>query len=600
VKSLLRPLDFQVLIRNQWIIVCSLVGLVALVTTIVDVATGRFGSGTTAQTQNSNQAQNQASPRQIANPKNGRQWVLDSSGGRDSDAKDFLQIVNGIQDGDTIQVRPGSYNGPLALAKSVTITGLSDKNTGARPSIRYSGGTGCQITGAQVMLENLDFSETSQGNSVLLIAQLQSVTQIKKCNFVSRGSDCLVAVDTAHLVAEDCTFQTLSQGFGCYVKGTAKATIERCTFQANRGCVDCIESGSLVINDCKFENNHSDAQESFLVRLTSTGSAEMNGCSFTDNTIPVISQQGSMSLTNCRFERNRAGGYWRFILGAGGSTSVTLTGCQFLSNDYAVVAAHGAIMQVEGCRFERGGQIPKDNSPQNDANLLAMHNNTQVTIRNTTFADVQFAGVLVADQAQAILQDTTIQGGQYGIDLGVTEQNLQYGGVARLQNVTFSGQTGQAVRLTRASRLQMYNCHVSADAWNGSIFVDTGSGLEMTNCELQGGKGNGLEAVASSSEVHAEQCQFLGFQGFGVLARNRAKIVLSGCTLQQNDVGAQAGGADEASEGGVVTLENCTIRSNRTYGVSAVHGGYVALNATTFSDQPKQTFNDPSSSVRLR
>ena len=100
--------DFRVLIKNQWIIVCSLVGLVALCTTMVDVFTSKFSSSSSTQTANNNQTTNnnqtgnQVTPQQqaVSKPKHGRQWVLDSTGAGDSDAKDFVQIVNSLQDGE--------------------------------------------------------------------------------------------------------------------------------------------------------------------------------------------------------------------------------------------------------------------------------------------------------------------------------------------------------------------------------------------------------------------------------------------------------------------------------------------------------------------
>ncbi|MFZ0505726.1 MAG: hypothetical protein WAM44_18540, partial [Chthoniobacterales bacterium] len=208
----MRGLDFRLLIKNQWVIVCSLVGLVALCTTVVDMFTGKFVSSTSTQTTSSTQTTNNnqtttnnqvtSQSQVLSNPKHGRQWVLDSTGAADSDAKDFAQIVNSLQDGDTVQVKPGSYNGPLALAKSVVITGDTDQKTGVRASIHYSG-TGCVITGGQVTLQNLDFGETSEGGSVLISAISQSVVQIKNCNFVSRGSNCIALSDNAQLTLQD-------------------------------------------------------------------------------------------------------------------------------------------------------------------------------------------------------------------------------------------------------------------------------------------------------------------------------------------------------------------------------------------------------------
>lgn len=249
---------------------------------------------------------------------------------------------------------------------------------------------------------------------------------------------------------------------------------------------------------------------------------------------------------------------------------------------------------MDGCKFQGCGQIPRSgDAAANYANLLIMGQGSVATVTNTTFTDVQFAGVLVADQAHATLKDITIQGGQYGIDLGVTAANLSKGGSADLENVTLSGQTGQAARLTRASYLKLFNCHVDGEAWDSSIYVDTGSILELAGSDFKAGKGNGLEVVGSNSQARGQQCQFLSFQGTGVVGRNSAKIGLTGCTLEQNDIGAQA------IESAMVTLENCTVGSNRTYGVSALNAGYISLANTTFTNQPNQTNKDGFSTVRI-
>jgi Right handed beta helix region len=595
-----RGLDFRVLIKNQWVIVCSLVGLVALCTTMVDVFSGKFGSSTGTQTTTNNQStnNNQVTPQQqaVSKPKHGRQWVVDSTGAGDADAKDFAQIVNSLQDGDTVQVKAGSYNGPLALAKSVVITGDTDQKTGARASIRYSG-TGCVITGGQVTLQNLDVSETSEGGSVLISAVSQSVVQVKNCNLLSRGSNCIAMSENGQLTLQDSSLGTGSKGTACTVKGYAKATIERCSFEENLRCVDCLEQGSVAINDCKFQNNISDSDKASLVYFGSTGSAQFSRCTFTENTAVITDAQGIMTLTNCHFEKNREG-YWKYTVASTSwqntSGKLTLSACEFVSNPRAVLVSNGGQLTMDGCKFQGCGQIPNGgDAAANYANLLVMGQGSIAEVTNTTFSDVQFAGVLVADQAHATLKDITIQGGQYGIDLGVSATNLPKGGSVELENATLSGQTGQAARLTRASYLKLFKCHVDGEAWDSSIYVDTDSILEMAGCDVKGGKGNGLEAVGSNSQARAEQCQFLSFQGTGVVGRNAAKIALTGCTLEQNDIGAQA------IESAMVTVENSTIGSNRTYGVSALNAGYVSLANTTFTDQPTQSNKDGFSTVRV-
>jgi Right handed beta helix region len=480
-------LDFRALIKNQWVIVCSLVGLVALCTTMVDLFTGKFGSRTSTetannQTTNNNQTGNQVTPQQqaVSKPKHGRQWVLDSTGAGDADAKDFAPIVNSLQDGDTIQVKAGSYNGPLALAKSVVITGDTDQKTGARASIHYSG-TGCVITGGQVTLQNLDVSETSEGGSVLISAVSQSVVQIKNCNLLSLGSNNVAMSENTQLTLQDSSLRTGNKGTACIVKGYAKATIERCSFEENLRCVDCVEQGSVAINDCKFQNNISDSDKASLIYFGSTGSAQLNRCTFTENTVTITDAQGIMTLSNCRFERNREGRY-KYTVGAGTSGQntygkLTLSACEFVSDPTAVWVSNGGQLTMDGCKFQGCGQIPRSgDAPANYANLLIMGQGSVATVTNTTFTDVQFAGVLVADQAHATLKDITIQGGQYGIDLGVSATNLPKGGSADLENVTLSGQTGQAARLLseavqlsrrRRSLGQLNLCRYRVDPRNG-------------------------------------------------------------------------------------------------------------------------------------
>jgi hypothetical protein len=354
----------------------------------------------------------------------------------------------------------------------------------------------------------------------------------------------------------------------------------------------------VAINDCKFQNNISDSDKASLIYFGSTGSAQLNRCTFTENTVTITDAQGIMTLTNCRFEKNREGRY-KYTVGSGTSGQnaygkLTLSACEFVSNPTAVWVSNGGQLTMEGCKFQGCGQIPRSgDAAANYANLLIMGQGSVATVTNTTFTDVQFAGVLVADQAHATLKDITIQGGQYGIDLGVTATNLSKGGSADLENVTLSGQTGQAARLTRASYLKLFNCHVDGEAWDSSIYVDTGSILELAGSDFKAGKGNGLEVVGSNSQARGQQCQFLSFQGTGVVGRNNAKIGLTGCTLEQNDIGAQA------IESAMVTLENCTVGSNRTYGVSALNAGYISLANTTFTNQPNQTNKDGFSTVRI-
>jgi parallel beta-helix repeat protein len=575
-----KAIDFRAVIKNQWVFLLSLVALVSFFTAVIDLFTGRFG-GTSAQ--------------RAADSAGKRIWVLDATGGRGSDGKDFSEIINNVAEGDTIQLKPGVYNGPSVVARSIRLVGKT-ASSGERASIHYTAGLGMTVTAAQINVENIEFTQTSAGQSGIIVVSSQTIAQINKCAFLTRGSYCISGQGSARIVAQDSKFQSFNQGTGFFIKENANGTLERCTFEENQEGVHSEGASYLTLNDCTFQKN-TITKVGSCVFVLSSGNAQVNGCHFSDNenAAPVQVSQSDVTLSNCTFARN-GGNEVGFAILAHSGAVLHISNCTFTENKRPVVIKDGSRLFLENCKLDKCGEISKSVS---GSNLLIEDKNSQATIKNAEFSDIQYAGVLVADEAQLTMQDSTVNGGQYGVDLGTTKEKGLVGGTANLQNVAVTGQVGQIVRVTRGSKLTMVNCKLnSADAYYSAIYLDSGANIEMSGCEVQGGKKNGLEAVGVGTQVVAKNCKFFSFQNTGVLTRRNARSTLDSCALEQNDIGAEVGDGTDPHDNATLTLQNCTVSSNRTFGVSAVQRSVLVLSAITYNDQITQIHKDPSAAVR--
>ena len=576
----MKAIDFRALIKNQWVLVLSLVALVSFFTTVIDIFTGRLG-GSSAQKRVDSAGK--------------RTWMLDAGGGRGTDGKEFSEIINNVGEGDTIELKPGVYNGPSVIARSIHIVGQS-ASSGERASIHYTAGLGMTVTAAQINVDNVEFTQTSAGQSGIIVLSGQTIAQINKCSFLTRGSYCIFGQGSARVVVQDSKFQSFNQGTGFFIKESVNGTLERCTFEENQEGGHSEGASNLTLNDCTFQKN-TPTKAGACVFILSSGNAQINGCHFSDNenAAPIQIGQSDVTVNNCIFERN-SGSELGFAIQAHNAATLHMSNCTFTEDKRPVVIKDGSRLFMESCRFDKCGESSKSIA---GANLLIEDKNSQATIKKTEFSDVQYAGVLVADEAQLTMQDSTVSGGQYGIDLGTTKEKGLVGGSATLQNVTITGAIGQMVRATRSSKLTMVNCKLnSADAYYSAIYLDSGANIDMSGCEVQGGKRHGLEAVGTNTQVSAKNCKFFNFQNAGVLARRNARATLDSCTLEQNDIGAEVGDGTDPRDNATLTLQNCTVSSNRTFGVSAVQRAVLVLSAITYNDQITQIHKDPSAAVR--
>jgi parallel beta-helix repeat protein len=575
-----KAINFRGLIRNQWVLVLSLVALVSLFATVIDIFTGRFGGSSTQKRVDSTGK---------------RTWVLDAGGSRGSDGKDFSEIINNVGEGDTIELKPGVYNGPSVVARSIHIVGQT-ASSGERASIHYTAGLGMTVTAAQINVDNVEFTQTSAGQSGIIVVSGQTIAQISKCTFLTRGSYCLFGQGSARIVVQDSKFQSFNQGAGFFIKESVNGTLERCTFEENQEGAHSEGASYLTLNDCTFQKN-TPTKAGACGFVLSSGNAQINGCHFSDNenAAPIQVGQSDVTLNNCTFERNSGSEIGFAIQGHNGAT-LHISNCTFAEDKRPIVIKDGSRLFMESCKLNKCGESSKSIS---GSNLLIQDKNSQATIKKSEFSELEYAGVLIADEAQLTMQDSTVSGGQYGIDLGTTKEKGLVGGTATLQNVTVTGQVGQMVRATRGSKLTMVNCKLnSVDAYYSAIYLDSGANIDMSGCEVQGGKRHGLEVVGASTQVVAKNCKFFNFQNAGVLARRNARATLDSCTLEQNDIGAEVGDGTDPHDNATLTLQNCTVSSNRTFGVSAVQRSVLVLSAITYNDQITQIHKDPSAAVR--
>jgi len=302
----------------------------------------------------------------------------------DDDAPaDFTTIqaaINDANDGDTVQIQPGTYSGNgnrdidfLGKAITVTSTDPNDPNTVAQTIIDENGKIFLfqNAEDANSVLDGLTIIHVSYDDSGIYITG--SAPAIRHCVLTSNATG---------------WFET---GRAIWCEAASSPTIESCLFTDNAadrgGAIYCIAS-TITATDCVFRNNWATERTGGAIRARESKIVALN-CTFQENhgTGGAISLEGNPSdlseviVRDCVFIGNTGLGTER--AGGGALTNagykMTVTGSLFAGN---WSAEGGAILNagetvIKNCLFV-------GNSAEYGGALCSMGGS--VNVLNSTFA----------------------------------------------------------------------------------------------------------------------------------------------------------------------------------------------------------------------
>jgi hypothetical protein len=574
-------ISWRALLQNQWFQLCLLVALLSGGTTIYNVTRSIPIPPTPPSLPTPTPT---AAPRPAIvkiTPKKRGQWIVDASGAHDADSSDIATVAASLTDGDVVTLRPGTYTGSCEITVSARFVGpASGKGVASIRSVDPQH-PGLSISGKKVSLENVSINFEAAGDWPAMWIWRNSIVEMANCSMSTQSKFGILAGENASFSAQSSDFR--APGGGCCLKyeGASRGSLNHCTFSAARWGLDAENGAQVQGSNCAFQ------KVGLLNGFGRTASAvggrvslALNACQFTDNAASIVADEGStLRVTSSAFRNNG-------VTGEGGNTTLgvicTQTGAKtflkddtFEDNKQGLVAIKAGNLTLENVKMHHTGLITDNQTIKVFCNAICANDQgSTITASNCTIADSLIDGVLVAGGAHLKASASVIGNStQDGLAVGLPNVGAAQ---AELDNVQFIANHGDAVWLNSASQLTMQNCQISQSGGSGIEAQDQGTAANITNMTIT-------------------RCQ-----GSGMNSHTGATISATGCTMESNSRGAQAGLVNDSSKAGTVALVNCVVQKNAIFGVGACRGAVLEMKGGFLGNNKQDAWQEPGGNVRLQ
>lgn len=596
-------MDFRALLQNQWFQLCLVVAVISGGTSVFNLAQpgtprppspgptpfpgpmptrvpGPFPTPT---------------PFTKLKPKTAGRWIVDANGAADADSRTLVAIIGSLSDGDVVTIRPGDYFGGIGVAKN-NVRFVCPEPIRAAENLLGGGNRGDASTGGatlhaqgtdtvlvnakNVAFENLRIEQDTPGNNAALRILGESRVEVVNCQVRTKSRFAGVVIGNASLEARDSVFQNPGGSSGLQLENNSRGTLTRCMFSSSlRGFV-VIQNAQAQLTGCVFQDDgQTDGNGGAL--LVEGGQAQLsaNQCRFTTNKASVIAKEGgTLSLTDCLFNNNgvtgEIGNASAGVISAQSGSRVTLRGSTFENNKQGIIGQRGSTLVLERVQI-RGTGLATDNKgliyycyP-----VAISGQGCTARIAGSSIGDSLSNSIVVGNGAQLTMLETTVSNaGTNALVVGTTDG----AGKATINNVKIVG------------------------ARNFGVWVNSGSECEAQGCQILGFVNAGFKVDGEKSTGRIADSSISGGNrdGLALWAHTGGTLTATGCTVEANTRGAQAG-TGTVGQGGTVLLENCTVRGNTVWGVGACRDSLLTMRGGFLGNQRQNTYQERGGRVQL-
>ena len=516
-------MDFRALLQNQWFQLCLLVALLSGGASVFNLAKPGplppAPPGPTPLPRPSPQPAPTTSFSKLK-PKTAGRWIVDASGAGDADSRTLAMVIANVSDGDIVTVRPGDYFEGIVLTKNVRLVGQPSGNTA--PTLHAQGVNTVEINAKNVGLENLRLEQDTPGDRKTLRVAGGSQVELVNCQLRSKSTFCATVTDNATLTARDCLFQSVNGGSALQFENDAHGNLTRCTFSQSRWGLAAAQRAQVEAADCTFQNLGLPTGGGATLAVEG-GKAEINArrCRFTGNTAGILAKESaSLALYDCVVSNSgvtgETGNTSIGCISAQAGARVVVKGGSFENNKQGIIARNGCTMRLERVQIRGCGLVTENGSLLFDCNsVAAFGQGCTLQITGSSIADSINYSVVVTGGAQVNMIESTISNA--GADGLVIGSSTDGGSKATLNNVKVLG------------------------ARDSCIWVNSGSEIEMQTCQLSGAVKFGLCVEGENSRAQVANSIVSSNRDIGLGAYSGATLTATGCTLEGNARGAQAG-----------------------------------------------------------
>jgi len=489
-----------------------------------------------------------------------------------TEATDLAELVARSAPGSTIKLAPGTYPGPLILARPIHLVG--DSQAGGQVVIQSSGVPCLSIQSKDVSARNVRFVCSGVGQLATISVAEGAALLLENCQVQTPTSFGVSLIGKASFKATNTTF-TATQGTAVRLDRGADATLDQCTLADSRYPFYAGAGSHLTVRSCGFLRN-GDHGHGMLFAVNGEGTeVTADDCQFEGNSGgAIIGQKASIKITNSRFKGNGAndggGKTVEGLLSVRFGSQATLQGNTFEGNGQGVYIADGSSLEMSKCQFAGNGVAGRQLIP-GAFPLSVSGQDTSAVIRDTTFADsLQFA-MEVRGAASLKLDNVDIIGTR-DVGLIVGDRN----GPPATAGIKHS--------------------HLKGNLTGLGIFG--GSSATIEDSEFMENQ-QGIVVFDRGSQLAVTASKFTDNTDYGLRAYDAAQATATGCNFHNNSTGVISGTRGQAAGRASITLEDCRFGGNRVFGAGAAAQSELILKNCNFDGSDKvNVFKEPGASIQ--
>lgn len=481
-------------------------------------------------------------------------WIVDSAGAPDADGQDLNQIVASANNGDTISIRPGTYQVSVVIDKDLILTGTAELAQG--PVIEGQGEKSnvFNVSGGHVIFSNLRIEKDVDDALAAIYCGNEASVDLVNCAVSSKGLYCVAAHGDSQLTVRGCSFRSSNVGHGVEYFERSHGNVLDSQFIENKWGLVSIDQSQVELNNCTFERNGDSKGFGSPTAVEGSGATiDIKNSRFEHNTGAIGALRGGdLIMENCDLEHNgvslEGDQVSSGVITVQSRSHGKLTGIHCSSNDQGISILSGAKVELNNIALTSTGIRTSNKKFAAFCNgIYASGDGSAVSISGATLKDTPYSNIVILGNATATVTNCSVSNaGTAGLYFG-SDDGTQGHGTVTSTNVFSNSNFGISVK--SGSRIEV----------SGGEVYDNKIGIVVV--------GNGSDAVVNKTSIRDQSVA-------GILLAKGGSMSAKDCLIARDRIGIQVGEAGK-DPGSSLSIETCNINSNEKSAAEVFDGSVI-------------------------
>jgi hypothetical protein len=576
-------MNWQAILRNQWFQLCLAAAICSAGAGIYDLATegSKNSAPYTAPTPSPlpylkppspaesvapPPSDNQSPPIARLRAKQAGHWIVDASGGGDSDSAELSQVVESAANGDIVTIRPGRYEASLVISRDLAFVGQGSSPADTLIYFNRDQANVVRIEAGHVTFADLQIEQDFNSETTAFVCAKQARVELTNCSVTSKSTYGVSVGEDVQLVARDSAFSSSETGYGVIFQGRSRGTMTRCNIRGNQYGLEVRDQSHAQVDSCTFQHNGDQNGYGEVAAVIGSGAIlNVTGSNFVQNSAAIYaSESGILNMMGCTLENNgtslEGDHVSSGLICVQTDAQATLTNLVCKSNKQGIAVLAAGKAQLNNVSMsDTGVSTSNRDFILFCSSILLMGYDTSASISKSAISGAVENGVVVKQEAKALVESTSINN-------------------SKMSGLVFGGEDGTPGYGT-VTDSTVHGNHLSG------ILVQSKSSIEVTGGEISNNLNNGLETDGIGSAAVMNKVPVRNQPEVGLMATTGGTITANNCTIEKNQIGIQAGLPNTGSEsGGTMLLESSTVQNNSGHGAISFAGSVIKLKNNTFKN----------------